>query len=86
MKLVFNIILIFLLLIAFVPFFRRFIFHLLVGRQLIKEQERQYRAQQQQQRQNAKAGVRVDNVPPNNNPGQSSRFRGGEYVDYEEVK
>jgi hypothetical protein len=85
MKLVFNIILIFLLLIAFVPFFRRFIFHLLVGRQLIKEQERQYKAQQQQQRQNAKAGVRVDNVPPNNS-GQSTKFRGGEYVDYEEVK
>lgn len=85
MKLVFNIILIFLLLIAFVPFFRRFIFHLLVGRQLIKEQERQYRAQQQQQRQNAKPGVRVDNVPQSD-PNQSPRFRGGEYVDYEEVK
>jgi UPF0716 family protein affecting phage T7 exclusion len=85
MKLVFNIILIFLLLIAFVPFFRRFIFHLLVGRQLIKEQERQYRAQQQQQRQNAKPGVRVDNVQQTD-PNQSSKFRGGEYVDYEEVK
>ncbi|MCF0052800.1 DUF4834 family protein [Dyadobacter chenwenxiniae] len=82
MKLVFNIILIFLLLIAFVPFFRRFIFHLLVGRQLIKEQERQYKAQQQRQRPNA--GVKVDNTPPDVN--QSSRFRGGEYVDYEEVK
>lgn len=82
MKLVFNIILIFLLLIAFVPFFRRFIFHLLVGRQLIKEQERQYKAQQQRQR--ANTGVKVDNVPPDVN--QSSRFRGGEYVDYEEVK
>jgi len=82
MKLLFNIILIFLLLIAFVPFFRRFIFHLLVGRQLIKEQERQYKAQQQRQR--ANAGVKVDNVPPDAN--QSSRFRGGEYVDYEEVK
>ena len=83
MKLVFNIILIFLLLIAFVPFFRRFIFHLLVGRQLIKEQERQFRAQQQQQR-NTKPGVKVDNVPPDQN--SSSRYRGGEYVDYEEVK
>ncbi|MCF0040217.1 DUF4834 family protein [Dyadobacter fanqingshengii] len=82
MKLLFNIILIFLLLIAFVPFFRRFIFHLLVGRKLIKEQERQYKAQQQRQR--ANAGVKVDNVPPDAN--QSSRFGGGEYVDYEEVK
>ncbi|NIJ53091.1 DUF4834 family protein [Dyadobacter arcticus] len=84
MKLLFNIILIFLLLIAFVPFFRRFIFHLLVGRQLIKEQEKQFRAAQQQQQQRTKAGVRVDNVPPGAN--QSSQFRGGEYVDYEEVK
>lgn len=82
MKLVFNIILIFLLLIAFVPFFRRFIFHLLVGRQLIKEQERQFKAQQQQR--NTNPGVKVDNVPPDQSP--SSRYRGGEYVDYEEVK
>ena len=80
MKLVFNILIIFLLLIAFVPFFRRFIFHLLVGRQLIKEQERQYKAQQQKAKH---PGVRVENVPPNIN---ESRFKGGEYVDYEEVK
>jgi hypothetical protein len=85
MKLAFNIILIFLLLIAFVPFFRRFIFHLLVGRQLIKQQERQFRAQQKQhQQQQRPGGIRVDNVPPKEN--QSSQFRGGEYVDYEEVK
>jgi hypothetical protein len=80
MKIIFNILIIFLLLIAFVPFFRRFIFHLLVGRKLVKEQERQYKAQQQKARQ---AGVRVDNIPPEVN---QSRFRGGEYVDYEEVK
>ena len=83
MKLVFNIILIFLLLIAFVPFFRNFIFHLLVGRKLVKEQERIFRAHQKQQEQKTKNGVRVDNVPPDAN---SSKFRGGEYVDYEEVK
>ena len=68
------------LLIAFVPFFRRFVFHLLVGRKLVKEQERQYRAQQQRAKQ---TGVRVENIPPDNN---QSRFKGGEYVDYEEVK
>ena len=84
MKLLFNIILIFFILIAFVPLFRRFIFHLLVGRQLIKQQERQYKAQKQQDKQNMRGGVRVDNVPPGAN--QSSQFRGGEYVDYEEVK
>lgn len=80
MKLLFNILLIFMLLIAFVPFFRRFIFHLLVGRKLVKEQERQYRAQQQRAKQ---TGVRVENIPPDVN---QSRFKGGEYVDYEEVK
>ncbi|WP_221390867.1 DUF4834 family protein [Dyadobacter sp. NIV53] len=80
MKLLFNILLIFMLLIAFVPFFRRFIFHLLVGRKLVKEQERQYRAQQQRAKQ---TGVRVENIPPDIN---QSRFKGGEYVDYEEVK
>jgi hypothetical protein len=80
MKIIFNILIIFLLLIAFVPFFRRFIFHLLVGRKLVKEQERQYKAQQQRARQ---TGVRVDNIPPDFN---QSRFKGGEYVDYEEVK
>jgi hypothetical protein len=79
MKLFFNIILIFLMLIAFVPVFRRFIFHLLVGRHFVKEQKRQYQAQQQR----AKQGVRVDNIP--NDSGQS-RFKGGEYVDYEDVK
>jgi hypothetical protein len=84
MKLLFNILIIFLLLIAFVPYFRRFIFHLLVGRQLIKQQEKAYRAQQQSQQARTKGGVRVENVPPD--ASQSTRFRGGEYVDYEEVK
>lgn len=80
MKLVFNILLIFFLLITFVPIFRRFVFHLLVGRQLVKEQKRQYRAAESKSR---SEGVKVDVVPPDFN---ESRFRGGEYVDYEEVK
>ncbi|GGH43634.1 DUF4834 family protein [Dyadobacter endophyticus] len=85
MKLVFNILFIFLLLIAFVPFFRRFLFHLLVGRQLVKQQERAFRAQRQQEKARTKpGGVRVDSTPSNAN--DSSRFQGGEYVDYEEVK
>ncbi len=79
MKIVFNILLIFFLLIAFVPVFRRFIFHLLIGRQLVKEQKRQAKASQQRTSSN---GIRVD-TPPNN---KNSEFRGGEYVDYEEIK
>lgn len=80
MKIILNILFVFMLLLAFVPVFRRFIFHLLVGRKLVKEQERQYKAQQQRAKQ---TGVRVDNVPPDIS---NSRFQGGEYVDYEEVK
>lgn len=80
MKILFNIFLIFMLLMAFVPMFRRFLFHLLVGRQLVKEQKRQYQAQQQK----TKQGIRVDHVPNDDNRG--SRFKGGEYVDYEDVK
>jgi hypothetical protein len=79
MKILFNIFLILILLTAFVPPFRRFLFHLLVGRQLMKEQKKHERARQQSQREGS---VRVD-VKPNQN---DSRFRGGEYVDYEEVK
>ncbi|QRR01078.1 DUF4834 family protein [Dyadobacter sandarakinus] len=84
MKILFNIFLILILLIAFVPLFRRFVFHLLVGRQIIKEQQKQYKAQQQkQQRQQGRQGVRVDNVQTQQG---RSNFQGGEYVDYEEVK
>jgi hypothetical protein len=80
MHLVFKILLIFLLLTAFFPPFRRFLFHLLVGRQLIKEQKR---ANQASGRAQKRGGVNVDFVPPTAN---ESNLKGGEYVDYEEVK
>lgn len=79
MKILFNIFLIFLLLTAFVPPFRRFLFHMLVGRQLMKEQKRHEKARQESQREGK---VRVDVNPQAN----KTNFRGGEYVDYEEVK
>ncbi|WP_149244508.1 DUF4834 domain-containing protein [Dyadobacter sp. 32] len=79
MKYLFNGLIILIMLIAFVPVFRRFVFHLLVGRQIVKEQKRQYQAQQQK----AKSGIRVDHIP---NDGNGSKFKGGEYVDYEDVK
>ena len=85
MKWVFNILFVLVLLITFVPLFRRFLFHLLVGRQLVKQQERAFRAQRQQEQARTKpGGIRVDSTPSNAN--DSSRFKGGEYVDYEEVK
>ncbi|MFN8346213.1 MAG: DUF4834 domain-containing protein [Spirosomataceae bacterium] len=78
MKLLFNILLIFIFFIAFVPPFRRFMFWLLVGRQLVKEQKK---ANQHPKRR--EGDIRVENQPVNPN---QSRFRGGDYVDYEEVK
>lgn len=79
MKILFNIFLILILLTAFVPPFRRFLFHLLVGRQLMKEKKKYEKARQEAQREGK---IRVD-VDPN---AKKSNFRGGEYVDYEEVK
>ncbi|MBC7570765.1 MAG: DUF4834 domain-containing protein [Spirosoma sp.] len=65
------------LIILFVPPVRRFVFYLLVGRKLVKEQK------QQRTGQNPREGeIRVENKPPK----PDSRFTGGDYVDYEEVK
>lgn len=72
-------ILIITLIIMFVPPIRRFVFQLLVGNQLIKEQKRQaeaYRARREGE-------IRVENRPTKST---DSPNRSGEYVDYEEVK
>ncbi|GAB3641800.1 DUF4834 domain-containing protein [Spirosoma arcticum] len=73
-------ILIITLIIMFVPPIRRFVFQLLVGRQLVKEQKRQAAAYAKRR----EGEIRVENHPTKstNSPYQ----RGGEYVDYEEVK
>lgn len=76
----FQFLLIFLLLLAFVPPFRRFLFYVLVGRKLIREQKK---AQQRAQASAKRGGINVDFVPPNSN---EPNIRGGEYVDYEEIK
>lgn len=66
------------LIILFVPPVRRFVFYLLVGRQLIKQQEKQGN-----KRTTPREGeIRVDKRPEKSN----SRYKGGDYVDYEEVK
>ncbi len=64
------------LIILFVPPVRRFVFYLLVGRQLVKQQKQQGRGSRRD------GDIRVDNRPPQ----ADTRFKGGEYVDYEEVK
>lgn len=71
----FKILFVFILLLVFVPPVRRFVFYLLVGRQLVKEQRRQEPIRRRE------GETRVDNVPP-----RSTGTKGGEYVDFEEVK
>ncbi|GAB2519875.1 DUF4834 domain-containing protein [Spirosoma aerophilum] len=66
------------LIILFVPPVRRFVFYLLVGRQLVKQQKQQTTASGRTR----EGEVRVKTPPTNGN----SSFTGGEYVDYEEVK
>ncbi len=47
-----------------------------------------YRREQQQRRQHAPDGrIHVDHIPPEDKKARSTQdFKGGEYVDYEEVK
>ncbi|MFD2571357.1 DUF4834 domain-containing protein [Spirosoma soli] len=66
------------LIILFVPPVRRFVFYLLVGRQLVKQQKRQGDVYGKRR----EGEVRVENRSPKGN----TSFKGGEYVDYEEVK
>lgn len=74
-----KILLVFTLLIIFVPPVRRFVFYLLVGRQLIKEQRRTT-----ERTPPVRDGeTRVASKPTGKS---GSPLRGGEYVDYEEVK
>ncbi len=67
------------LIIMFVPPIRRFVFQLLVGRQLMKDHKRQAEAPHQTR----DGETRVENSPKKNT---NSTYRGGEYVDYEEIK
>ncbi len=69
------------LIIVFVPQVRRFVFYLLVGRQLVKEQKRQQETQRS--RQSKPGSTKVDFVPPG---ATEPRTKGGDYVDYEEIK
>ncbi|WP_304234009.1 DUF4834 domain-containing protein [Jiulongibacter sediminis] len=77
----FKIIFIVFLVIAFVPPVRKFLFWLVVGRSMVNEQKKY---NQQSQKQNRKDGdINVDYVPKN---AKGHDYRGGEYVDYEEVE
>ncbi|GAB3890646.1 DUF4834 family protein [Spirosoma agri] len=67
------------LIILFVPPVRRFVFYLLVGRQLVKEQKRNGNVHGGRR----EGEIRVDPRPSNDS---DTRYKGGEYVDYEEIK
>ncbi|MBO0948858.1 DUF4834 domain-containing protein [Fibrella forsythiae] len=74
-----KVLLVFTLLIIFVPPVRRFVFYLLVGRQLVKEQRRATERTQPFR----EGETRVASNPTRKG---GSPMKGGEYVDYEEVK
>lgn len=77
----FKILVVIFLVIAFVPPVRRFLFWLVVGRQLTKEQKRHN--QQQARQQKRQGDINVDYVPKDS---KGKGYEGGQYVDYEEVK
>lgn len=74
----FKFLIIFILLLAIVPAFRRFLFWLVVGRQIVKEQKKRQAPPTRRE-----GEVRVDYVPKDQ---EAPKFKGGQYVDYEEVK
>ncbi|GAB3576996.1 hypothetical protein GCM10027578_43900 [Spirosoma luteolum] len=74
----FKYLLIVTLIILFVPPVRRFVFYLLVGRQLVNQQKEKQRTADRRR----EGDVRVDSRPATGD----GRFKGGEYVDYEEIK
>lgn len=66
--------------VIFVAPLRRFLFWLLVGRELVKEQKKY---QKQQAPKKKEGEISIDYMP---NEADKNRYEGGQYVDYEEVK
>lgn len=77
----FKFLIIFILLLAIVPAFRRFLFWLVVGRQLMNEQKK--RQAQTSSNPRPEGEIRVEYMPKDK---ENPKFKGGQYVDYEEVK
>lgn len=77
----FKYIFIVLMILVLIPPVRRWLFWLVVGRQLVKEQKKQN--QQRGKAHQKKGDINIDFVP---NGSKKEGFSGGEYVDYEEVK
>jgi hypothetical protein len=77
----FKYILITFLLIAFVPAIRNFLFNLLVGNQIAKQQKRYNDFMEKERGKEGEIKVKTTNSSSKN-----KGFDGGQYVDYEEVK
>ncbi len=78
----FKYIFILILLIAFVPGLRSFLFEILVGRKIAKEQKRYNDIMEKQRGKEGEIKVKDTSEKNKKNTG----FEGGQYVDYEEVK
>ena len=76
----FKILFVAFLIIAFVPPVRRFLFWLIVGKQMVKEQKRANDVDHKKGRKNG--NVNVDYVPKEE---KGKDYDGGKYIDYEEV-
>jgi len=60
-----------------------FIFRLFLGRTAKAAQERQY--QKNNSGRTTKDGIHIDHIPNQKNKRTGGNYKGGEYVDYEEV-
>ncbi|MFB0909030.1 MAG: UPF0716 family protein affecting phage T7 exclusion [Spirosomataceae bacterium] len=77
----FKYIFIVIIILILIPQVRRWLFWMIVGKQLMKEQKK--RQSQYKSTAKKKDDVNIDYVPGD---GKKDGFKGGEYVDYEEVK
>jgi hypothetical protein len=78
----FKIIFVILLVLIFVPQVRRFLFWLIVGRQIVKAQKK-YSEAAAPPKSRPEGEIKVDFIPKKDN---GSKNGDGQYVDYEEVK
>lgn len=60
-----------------------FLFRVFLGRTAKAAQERHY--QQQNKGRTTKDGIRIDHVPDQKGERNAGNFKGGDYVDYEEM-
>lgn len=75
----FKILLVTFLILAFVPPVRRFLFWLIVGKQMVNEQRKTNRSQHRPVKKEGE--INVDYVPKD----AKGKDLGGQYIDYEEV-